>query len=123
MRWYTGIDWSGDSRPMRGGTPPPAMYVQAPPARRGTNGLAVASMILGILWLCSLGSLLAVIMGHIALSQIKSNNAAGIPQDGTGFAVAGLILGYIGVGILVFYVVIFVIAFGTTDTSTASAAM
>lgn len=83
-----------------GGPPPqqpagygtPAQY-QAP----RTNGLAVTSMILGILWLCWVGSLLAVIFGHVGLSQIKKSNGT---QTGRGFAIAGLILGYIGVAML-----------------------
>lgn len=76
------------------GAPAPA---QVPPAQR-TNGLAVASLILGILWLCWLGSILAVIFGHVALGQIKKS---GNVQQGRGLAIAGLILGYIGIGILI----------------------
>jgi hypothetical protein len=69
------------------GSPPPG------PARpRGTNGLAVASLVLGLLWLCWLGSVAAVILGHIALSQIKRTG-----QAGRGIAIAGLVLGYLGV--------------------------
>ena len=72
---------------MYGGTP--GQY-QA----RKTNGLAVTSMILGILWLCWLGSILAVLFGHVALSQIKKSQGT---QTGRGFAIAGLVLGYLGV--------------------------
>jgi hypothetical protein len=61
---------------------------------RKTNGLAVASMILGILWVCWIGSILAVLFGHIALSQIKKSQGA---QQGRGFAITGLVLGYLGV--------------------------
>lgn len=63
-----------------------------------TNGLAVTSMILGILWVCWLGSILAVIFGHVALSQIKKSNGT---QQGRGFAIAGLVLGYLGVATLI----------------------
>lgn len=59
---------------------------------RGTNGLAVASLVSGILWLCGVGSIAAVVLGHIALSQIKRTGAAG-----RGLAIAGLVLGYLGV--------------------------
>jgi hypothetical protein len=61
---------------------------------RKTNGLAVTSMILGILWLCWLGSILAVLFGHVGLSQIKKSQGT---QTGRGFAIAGLVLGYLGV--------------------------
>jgi hypothetical protein len=64
-----------------------------PNPKQATNGLAVASLVLGILWLCWLGSVLAVIFGHVALAQIKKTGAAG-----RGLAIAGLVLGYAGVG-------------------------
>lgn len=65
---------------------------------RKTNGLAVTSMILGILWLCWLGSILAVLFGHIGLSQIKKSQGT---QQGRGFAITGLVLGYLGVVTLI----------------------
>lgn len=65
-----------------------------------TNTLAVVSLVFGILS----GGLVAVILGHIAKSQIRRSGEAG-----TGMATAGLILGYIwltiGVVITIFYIV------------------
>jgi len=55
-----------------------------------TNGFAVASMVLGIVWLFWLGSLLAVVFGHIARSQIERSGVSA----GNGMALAGLVLGY-----------------------------
>lgn len=52
-----------------------------------TNGFAVAALVLGLVG----GSLLAVVFGHIALSQIRR-----IGQHGRGMAIAGLVLGYVG---------------------------
>src|SRR3954468_23245483 len=54
--------------------PPPAPsypqpYVAYPPA--ATNGLAVASLVASFFWVAWFGSFLAVIFGHVALSQIK----------------------------------------------------
>jgi hypothetical protein len=72
------------------------------PATPGTNGLAVASMVLGILWLWWLGSLLAVIFGHIALGQIKRTN-----QGGRGMAIAGLVLGYVGIAFFVLGIAVY----------------
>jgi hypothetical protein len=69
---------------------PPAthvVYVQSP----GTSGLAIASLVLGILWLGGLGSLLATIFGGIALRQTRDGR-----QGGRGMAIAGLILGIVG---------------------------
>jgi len=77
--------------------PPPAptqpQYVMV--QNKGTNGLAIASLVLGIIWIYWLGSILAVIFGHVALSQIARSG-----QNGRGLAIAGLVLGWIGVGVL-----------------------
>lgn len=69
------------------------------------NGLAVASMVCGIigLFMPCLGMLLsiaAIIMGHIARSQIVT---AREEQRGSGMALAGLILGYFVVAMHVFW--------------------
>jgi|TARA_B100001964_G_scaffold188861_1_gene210311 hypothetical protein len=45
-------------------------------------------------------SILAVVFGHIAKGEIR---ASGGQQGGDGMALAGLILGYIGSGLGVFY--------------------
>ncbi|QOP42013.1 DUF4190 domain-containing protein [Sulfurimonas marina] len=58
-----------------------------------TSGMAIASMILGIVGLFFFGSLLAVIFGHIARSKIKHSNGT---LSGDGLALTGLITGYIG---------------------------
>lgn len=57
-------------------------------------------MVLGILWLYWVGSILAVVLGHVALSQIDR-----LGQQGRGFAVAGVALGWVGVGILLLILV------------------
>lgn len=72
----------------------PGQWVYAPAQARSTNGLAIASMVLGILWIYWLGSILAVIFGHVALSQIRQNPH----QGGRGMAIAGVVLGWVGVG-------------------------
>jgi hypothetical protein len=72
-------------------------------------------MVLGIVWLFWLGSILAVIFGHIALSQIKRSMGA---LTGRGMAVAGLVLGYVGIALLVASIAAAVIV----GPSTASAA-
>jgi FKBP-type peptidyl-prolyl cis-trans isomerase/Domain of unknown function (DUF4190) len=67
------------------------------PSTARTNGLAIASLVLGILWLYWLGSLLAVVFGHIALRQIRRANGG---QEGRGLAIAGAILGWVGLAVL-----------------------
>lgn len=65
-----------------------------------TSGLAVASLIIGIVALCAgpLG-VLAVVFGHLALSKIKKNETL----EGRGLAVAGLVTGYLGFAFFLFY--------------------
>ena len=69
----------------------------------GTNGMAIASLVCAFVF-----SLLAVIFGHSALSQIKKTG-----QEGRGLAIAGLVLGYIGlIGGIIW--LIYLIAAGAT---------
>jgi hypothetical protein len=70
---------------------PPFPYVVVRP----TNGMAIASMVLGILWLYWIGSILALIFGYVARNEIRKNG-----QGGDGMAIAGIVLGWVGVGIL-----------------------
>lgn len=60
---------------------PPPPY---PPPRR-TNALAIASLVCGFVF-----APLAIVFGHVSLSQIKKSG-----EDGRGLAIAGLVLGYI----------------------------
>jgi len=60
-----------------------------------TSGLAIASLVCGIvsiLFCQVIGAVPALICGHMALSQI---NGSPLPMNGKGMAIAGLILGYI----------------------------
>jgi hypothetical protein len=71
--------------------------------------MAVASLVLGILWLCTVGSVLALVFGYLALRQIDERR-----EGGRGLAVAGIVLGWIGVGFFVLWVLL--IAIGTAST-------
>ena len=69
--------------------------------QKKTAGIAITSLVFGILGLICLGPLgaiPAVICGHIAKSKIKAS--AGVLQ-GDGLALAGLILGYVSIGLMV----------------------
>ncbi|MEV0619935.1 DUF4190 domain-containing protein [Nonomuraea sp. NPDC050404] len=65
-----------------------------PPYSRPTNGMAVASLVLGIIGLvgCGITSIPGVILGHIALNRIKRTG-----EEGSGMAVGGLVTSYITV--------------------------
>jgi hypothetical protein len=53
------------------------------------NGLAVASLVPGLAWLMWIGSILALVFGYTARSQI---DRAPHPQTGRGLAVAAIVL-------------------------------
>lgn len=104
LAWHEGLkDWaplssipgigSHTPRPVTPGQPP-SIHQTAPPApAQKTSGLAIASLVLGILSFFSMGitSLPAVICGHMSRSRIKKS-----PErlSGSGIALAGLITGY-----------------------------
>ena len=71
--------------------PAPGYPMPYAPAKQ-TNGLAVASLVASLVWFFWLGSIAAVVFGHVALSQIKKSNGT---QSGEGMAIAGLVVGYL----------------------------
>lgn len=118
VRHLTPIGNDSQSQESEGSTPAPAQSPYAPPVEglEGashtpgpslpvTNGLAIASMICGILSLvffCFCGGFFlgipAVICGHLSLNQL---NTPGNLQQGRGMAIAGLICGYLGIAVLI----------------------
>lgn len=67
-----------------------------------TNGFAVASMVLGIVWAMGIGSILALVFGYIAKSQIDQSGGT---QTGRGMAIAGIVLGWVGVSFIALMIV------------------
>jgi len=80
-----------EAQQVQQGQQPQVVYVQQAPSR-GTSGMAIASLVLGILWMGGLGALLAIIFGAIGMKQTRDGQVGG-----RGLAIAGLILGIIGV--------------------------
>jgi hypothetical protein len=77
--------------------PPPPAYPGVPHVAQRTNGLAVASLVLGIVSFFCMGflfpvPLLAIIFGHLSLDRIARSGGA---EKGRGLAIAGLVLGWI----------------------------
>lgn len=76
----------------------------SPPMPVRTNGMAIASMVLGIVGIpldccCYIGvipAILAVIFGFLARNSIRSSSG---DQKGDGMALAGIILGFAGIAI------------------------
>lgn len=98
-------------QPYPPGYPPPGYYV--PAVQQRTNGLAIASLVLGIVWIYWIGSILALIFGYVAKRQIRQSNGT---QSGDGMATAGIVLGWVGVAALI--VVILIIIGVASDSST-----
>jgi len=72
-----------------------------------TNVLAIVSLIAsiaGIVIFWFIGSVVGVICGHISLNQIKRTR-----EEGRGLAVAGLIVGYIGIALSIIAVIAIIV--------------
>lgn len=77
---------------------PPQPLSSAPLPR--TNGLAIATLVLGI---CGF-AIIPIILGHVALAQIRTRH-----EGGSGLAIAGLVLGYLalaGYAVLILVLVV-----------------
>lgn len=109
------------------GSAPPAGMPYGNPAYQApsTNGMAIAALVCGIASLgvgfitCGIGSVAAipaVILGHMSRKQIRESNGT---QQGDGMALAGLITGYIGVGVLVLVIILFIIG-AASDSGTTN---
>lgn len=82
----------------------------APAPQQKTNTLAIVSLVLA--FVVSLG---AVICGHIALSQIKKTG-----EQGRGLAIAGLVLGYIGLVAGLIWIIAVIALFATAGVTSYS---
>lgn len=100
--WWDGAQWvPAPAQPVAAVTPPwtsgpaQAAWGSAPtghqPQRSGPDGLAIASLALGVIWLAGFASVVAVILGHVSRSKAKKSG-----REPSGLALAGLILGYVG---------------------------
>lgn len=79
-----------------------------------TSGLAIASLVCGIIQFVFLGilaSIPAIILGHLARRQIRQTG-----ERGAGMAMAGLVLGYIGVALTIIVVIAVIAAAAHSNT-------
>lgn len=92
--------------------PLPAMPPPRLVPRQQTNSMAVGSFVCGLLELCSFGltAIPAVVLGHSARRQIRRTG-----QPGDGFAVAGLVLGWLGIAFMTILLVAAVAAIAGTS--------
>jgi hypothetical protein len=81
---------------------------QPPPANPNSN-MAVISLIFGILgWtaLFGIGSIVAIVTGHMAKNEIRGSMGR---LGGDGMATAGLVLGYANIAIGICFVCFFIV--------------
>ena len=80
------------------------------PMAPATSGYAIASLIcslLGFIGVFGLGPILGIIFGHMAIREIDRSNGH---LQGRGMAQAGLILGYIALGLVLLLVLFIVVS-------------
>ena len=103
------------------GQPQPGQYGNPYPVSRPNNSMALVSLIAGIAGLTiipGIGSIVAVITGHMAKREIARTG-----EDGSGLATGGLIMGWIGVGLIILAIIgailffAFFAAVGSTSTT------
>jgi hypothetical protein len=92
---------AADAPPPLPSAPPPPLPPSTLASEVQTSGMAIASLVMGIVgWtiLPLIGSVLAIIFGYMARSEIRQR-----PDEltGEGLAVAGLVLGWLMVGVSV----------------------
>lgn len=91
------------SSPAGWGVPGPDLTPTRP---NKTSGFAIASMVLGILWIYWIGSILALVFAFQARKEIRESGGS---VGGAGMATAGMVLGWVGVGFLAIVGVIILI--------------
>lgn len=110
--WWLASDgkyYPPEQAPAQAAQPPPPQFTAYSPygapmmQATSTNGLAIASMVLGILWIYWIGSILALVFGYVAKGQIDKSAGR---QTGRGMAIAGIVLGWIGVAVLALVIVL-----------------
>ncbi len=83
-------------------------------AATGTNGLAIASFVLSVFWALGVGSVLAIIFGFRARSQIRTSR-----ESGDGFALAGIVIGFLG--LIPAAILLLAVTFGSLVSTTLDA--
>lgn len=92
--WWDGTQWvpaAQAPQPSYPGYGQAGYGYPAPPPVQN-DGKAVASLVLGIVWVWGLASIPAVILGHLSRGEARKQG-----RQPSGMALAGLILGYVGI--------------------------
>lgn len=98
------------------GYPPPQQPYGYGPPKPPNSGMAIASLVCGILWGFGVFSLVALILGIVSLNQIKQRGEGGKPM-----AIAGIVLGGIGLAIAIGIIIFDIILIASVHDSIPSA--
>jgi hypothetical protein len=104
-------------QPYQGGAYPPPVYGTPYPTGPKTNALAIVSLIsslVGLFIIPIIASIVGVITGHMALGQIKRNG-----ENGHGMALAGVIIGWVSLGLWIIGIIFFIWFFAALAASGA----
>jgi uncharacterized protein DUF1707/uncharacterized protein DUF4190 len=96
-----GARWCSELATLTADVTPPPDPLRFFRARRRVNSLAIVSLISGLLWFVWIGSLTAIVTGHVALVQISRSAGR---ESGRTAALIGLMFGYFGLATLIFIV-------------------
>ncbi len=113
LRYWDGAAWTGRVRPKNAPPAAPPMGTASAGGFSGAayggtvavqknSGLAIASLVLGLLFCVPFASLVGLILGIVALNQIKNSGGA---IQGRGMAIAGIVLGAISMAIGILYAI------------------
>jgi len=107
-RWEAAYSLAHDGAKPPAGYVPPIAFMPAGYLGQRTNGMAIAALVLAIAGVGPLG----LIFGYIARAQIERTDEAG-----SGFALAAIILGWIGVVAGAMVLLVYVIAWAQVSAS------
>lgn len=89
-RYWDGSNWTNYTRPTRSGQ---SQEVRGVAATARTNGKAVASLTLALLWLGGIASIPAIVLGLLARREIDRSSGS---ERGWGLASTGIVIGVFG---------------------------
>lgn len=82
--------------------PQPQYGAYQPPAQPGYNTMSIVAFILAFFV-----SIVGIILGYVALSQIKRTG-----EQGRGLALAAIIIGFVEVALAIFFFILFAVVLG-----------
>lgn len=93
--WWDGTRWVPAAQAPQptwpAATPQQPFPAYQPVAPEKTDGKAVGSLISSVVWVCGIGSVVGVVLGHLSRGQARREG-----RQPAGLAMAGLVLGYLG---------------------------